>query len=434
MGALRPGRKTLLYVSEGLNSTVPLGMMVGGFGTGSQSQAALASDLQQRLVRVYHAAARANTSITTFDPRGLAAGGDVLASSPAAMEQERQLLNESTDVLRTMAGETDGQAIVNANDPFPKLRAMLRDLSAYYLLGYKAASPHDGKFHEIQVKVNRKDIEVHARKGYWAYTEEEAAKASAPPKPPPAADLSAALGSLASAVDRVSDRQVRSWMGATAGAAAGKAVVTFAWETSAATRPANAADAVDHLVVTATHITGAQLFSGRVTPDPQASRPGGVITFEAPAGNVRVKIVPENARGLRLDDQDESFDVPNFAAGPVITQPTVYRGRTIPELRQIRTAASPMPAITREFQRTERLLLRFQAIGQGGAAPTTLTIKILNSTGAVMATLPAPTATANGYEAEVGLASFPSGTYLIEISGDFAGKAARSLLAIRITG
>jgi VWFA-related protein len=433
IGALRPGRKTLLFVSEGLSSSVPLGMMIGGFGSGSQSQTALASDLQTRWQRVYQAAARANTSITTFDPRGLATD-DTMATSPAAMEQARTLRNESIDGLRSLAGETDGRAIVGSNNPMPGFQQMLRDLSAYYLLGYRAASPHDGKFHEIQVRVNRKDVDVHARKGYWAYTEEEAAKASAPPKPPPPADLTAALGGLASTVDRVSGKLVRAWMGATRGEG-DKAIVTFAWETVAATRPAEPADVVDHLVVTATHVTGQQLFSGRVPSDPQNSRPGGFVTFEAPPGNIRVKVVPENARDRRLDDQDETFDVPNLSgAKPVITVPTVYRGRTIPELRQLKAAASPMPAITREFQRTERLLLRFQAVGPGGAAPTSLTMKILNQQGNVMATMPAPTATPKGYEAEVGLNAFPSGTYVIEISGDFSGQTARSLIAIRTSG
>jgi len=432
MGALRPGRKTLLYVSEGLNSTLPLGMNLGGIGTGSMSPQSMASDLQIRMTQVYRAATKANVSISAFDPRGLATE-DTMSASPQAAQWDRQLLQESTDLLRTIAGETDGQAIVGSNDPFPGLRRMLRDLSAYYLLGYNAASPHDGKFHEIQVRVLRKDVEVHARRGYWAYTEAEAAKATAPPKPPPPADFTAALGSLATAVDRVSDRLVRVWMGATRGPE-GKAVVTFTWETKAATRPAEPADVVDRVAVAAFHITGEKLFDGKVPVDPQSGRSAGSVMFDAPAGAVRVRVTPENARGLRLDAQDETFEVPDFASTKaVITTPVVYRARTVLELRTLKTAAAPMPAITREFQRTERLLLRFQAFGPGGSTGT-ITMKVLNQQGAAIATLPAPTKTANGYEAELALNSFPAGTYLIEISGDFGGQSARSLLAIRITG
>jgi hypothetical protein len=51
---------------------------------------------------------------------------------------------------------------------------MIHELSSYYLMSYTSnVAPRDGKFHEIQVKVNRKDVDVKARKGYWAYSEEE---------------------------------------------------------------------------------------------------------------------------------------------------------------------------------------------------------------------------------------------------------------------
>ena len=68
------------------------------------------------------------------------------------------------------ADQTDGRAIVGRNDPIPELQRMVRDASAYYLLGYTSTvAARDGKFHEIQVRVKRPNVEVRARKGYWAY-------------------------------------------------------------------------------------------------------------------------------------------------------------------------------------------------------------------------------------------------------------------------
>jgi VWFA-related protein len=429
LGTVREGRKMVLYVSEGMNSTVPMGLSVGGGLSGMSSQS-LAMDLQTQLTRVFQAAARSNTSISTLDPRGLSTN-ETMAADPRAADVDRLLIQEGTDQLRTLANETDGRAIVSSNEPLPQLRRMMRDLSAYYLLSYRAASPHDGKFHEIQVKVNRKDVDVHARKGYWAYTEEEFSKASAPAKPPAAADLTEALSKLAGSGDRATGRLVRTWLGAARGEG-DKAIVTFVWEPSG---PAgDPADTVATVSITANSISGAQLFTGKVPLDPQAAKPTGRVTFDAPPGGVRVRVVPENARGTRLDAQDDQVDVPNFGAGkPVITVPVIYRGRTVLDIRQLKNTPTALPSVSREFSRTERLLLRFQASGPSGP-PTSISMSVLNQQGALMAPMPAPVATANGYDAEVVLGAFPAGTYVIEITGDFGGQKIRTLLAIRVTG
>jgi len=432
LGIVRDGRKMVLFVSEGLQPSVPASVTFG-----PPSPAALTSsnalDIQLGLERVYRAAARANVSISVLDPRGLAMT-EGMPADPVAMEQDRQALRDTADQLRTLAGQTDGRAMVGTNDPQPGLQQMTRDLSAYYLLGYTPTSPHDGKFHEIQVKVNRKDVEVHARKGYWARTEDEIAKASAPAKPAVPRDVVEALGTLSSAGDSADHRLVHAWMGAARGAS-DKAVVTLVWETASATPPAEPADRVDHVTVTATSIYGDTLFNGRVAADAQAGRPTGRVTFEAPAGAVRARVVAENAKGLRLEDQDVTLDVPDVAAGnPVITAPAVYRGRTVRDIQLLRADASAVPAVTREFSRTERLLLRFQVYGPAGVAPA-VTMQLLNREGGVMAALPPPTATADhGYEADIGLGPFPAGTFVIEIDADFAGTKTRTLLAIRVTG
>ena len=74
------------------------------------------------------------------------------------------------DTLRTLADNTDGRAIVNRNDLAAGMKQIVRDTSAYYLLGYNSThTATDGKFHEIKVRVKRPGIQVRARKGYWAF-------------------------------------------------------------------------------------------------------------------------------------------------------------------------------------------------------------------------------------------------------------------------
>ena len=178
------------------------------------------------------------------------------------------MLNESIDSLRTIAGEHRTAAPSSiATIPVPELKQMMRDSSAYYLLGYTSTlAPRDGKFHEIQVRVKRKDVEVRARKGYWAYTEEEVAKAMAPSKPPPARDVQDALDGLATAVAPSERHPVRVWLGATRGERARRRSRSRGKRRR--TRSAIRANAIDHVALLATSATGEKLFEGPVTRDP----------------------------------------------------------------------------------------------------------------------------------------------------------------------
>ena len=73
------------------------------------------------------------------------------------------------------------------------------DASAYYLLGYTSTeAPRDGKFHEIAVRVKRRGIEVRARKGYWAYSPEDAARAARPDRPSLPSGMASAVSRPAS--------------------------------------------------------------------------------------------------------------------------------------------------------------------------------------------------------------------------------------------
>ena len=49
------------------------------------------------------------------------------------------MLDNTMDTLRILADETDGRAIVNTNDLDKGLKQIVRDTSAYYLLGYTSA-------------------------------------------------------------------------------------------------------------------------------------------------------------------------------------------------------------------------------------------------------------------------------------------------------
>jgi VWFA-related protein len=442
LGGMRDGRKTILYVSEGMSGSIPAGVRTRGSwipsrGVGTDlpfqdsrdffDAASLTNDMQ----RVFGAASRNNVSVYTLDPRGVS-NFEYGVEEDVSSAQDRRILQESTDVLRVLAEETDGRAFVSSNDPLRNLQQMVRDSSAYYLLAYTSTvAPRDGKFHEIEVRVKRPNVQVRARKGYWAVSAEEVARATAPPKPGPAVEVTDALDDLAAATDVGRGRLVNVWLGAERGPAE-KALVTLAWETAPGT-PSDPADAVSRVVAVVTAATGEEIFKGPVPGAVQAGRGSGHITFEAPPGDVRVHLTMENARGGRLDTDDADLSVPDFTGtAPQVTTPFVYRGRTARDLQQVRAAASPVPTVRRTFSRMERLLIRFGAYGPAGVTPK-LSLRLLNQSGDSIASLPAPAATASGYESELALSPFPPGDYLVEITAEVDGQAAKRLVALRVT-
>src|SRR5260221_7047370 len=115
------------------------------------------------------------------------------------------------DTLRSLLENSDGRAIVKRNYIDVAMKQIVKDSSAYYLIGYNSSqAPSDGKFHEIKVRVKRPGVQVRARKGYWALNQQETARALAPPKPaaPKAVDVALA------AVNRPGRASVvRTWIG-----------------------------------------------------------------------------------------------------------------------------------------------------------------------------------------------------------------------------
>lgn len=102
------------------------------------------------------AASRNNVALYVVDTRGL-------TTATGLGNLERQ------SGIRVLAEDTGGEVIVNTNNFSDGYQRFVRDYSSYYLLGYTPVVEHrDGRFHELRVRVNRKDVTVRARRGYYA--------------------------------------------------------------------------------------------------------------------------------------------------------------------------------------------------------------------------------------------------------------------------
>ncbi len=456
LGGLREGRKAIILVSEGYSNYVPPQMrdpvaempgmgnpnarrpMAGDNSTAEERYQFMANiDLQSELREVYNAANQANTAIYALDPRGLAPF-EYDINEGVGQRIDRNVLNSTMDALRTLADETDGRAIVNRNDLEGGLRQIVRDTSAYYLVAYSSSrAPSDGKFHEIKVKVKRPGVQVRARKGYWALTAEETARVLAPPKPGPDPAVTKALATVASPSRA---QVVRTWVGMSAGPE-GKTRVTFVWEPVPPVPGSERRSAPARLAVMAAGGDGPAYFRGRVPDDSAPAEAsavgaprGGRVSFDATPGGLQVKLNVEDAAGVVLDSDILDLQVPDFTAPEVsLSTLEVHRIRTARDLQALNADAAPVPVATREFRRTERLIVRFQASAPGMTAPKS-EARLLNRTGQSMTALPVqPVPNAEGrYQVDLPLSGLASGEYLVEIKATGGSGEAKQLLGFRV--
>lgn len=452
MGALREGRKSLVFVSEGFTTTVPTQLndpsaAMPGMNNPYRKdpKAPQASDMQKLMQRsdinyemrqVFDTCNRQNTSIYAVDPRGLAVF-EYGINEGVDLQLDANGLRESLDTLHVLSNNTDGRAIVNRNDLAAGMQQIMRDSSGYYLLGYNSSeAPTDGKFHEIKVSVKRRGVNVRARKGYWAFTADDAARASAPPTPDLPSPVRDALSSLAAPT---SGRPARFWIG-TARGDNGRSRVTFVWEPVVAAPGSRAGDPAARVSLTALTADGNPMFRGRVpgegdgaTPAAAAAAAGGVTTFDVPPGPLQLRIVIEGEKGQVLDSTVREMTVPDFTKVDVtFGTPRVYRARSARDVQALKTQPAAAPTTEREFSRTERLIVRVDAYAPAGTAPA-LTARLLNRSGARMSDLPVQPSAAGYSEIDLPLSALAAGEYLIELNAKTpTGSTAQELIAFKV--
>lgn len=456
LGSLREGRKSLILISEGFNSMLPPQMrtnMPGGYTGGGASgigapgattdpfaaennpledRARFSADIdmQREMQDVWDACNRNNTAIYSVDPRGLAVGGFDITSN-ISMRTSQQYLSSSQDTLRDLSSNTDGRAIVNRNDLAAGMKQIIRDSSAYYLVGYNSTlAPTDGKFHEIKVRVKRPGVQVRHRKGYWAYTAEDVRRANAPAKEEPRAEVTKALAAIAPMTNR---RLIRTWIGNDKGTD-GKTRVTLLWEPLPAT-PGVRRDEARRVTVLATSPSGDIVYRGRVPTELAAPGNGGIIGFDAPPGKLDLRLTIEGDGTGTLDTEDRDLVVPDLSAPEVmLSTPKVWFARNALEFNKLTAGTPPAPSATREFRRTDRLLIRFDAYAPANA-PVKVTAQLLNQQGTKMTdiTVTPPADASPTHAIDMPLSNLAAGQYLLEITGTSEGhKPVSELVAFRV--
>jgi VWFA-related protein len=155
-----PQKKSLIYFSNGISQS------------GVDNQSALRATTA--------AAVKANVSIYSLDIRGLQAfppGGEAQSASLHGQSaySGASVLNDlsgnaaSQETLATLSSDTGGKAFFDSNDFSGVFTQVQKDSSAYYVLGFTSNNPlKDGKFRRLKVQVNRSDLKLDFRAGYYA--------------------------------------------------------------------------------------------------------------------------------------------------------------------------------------------------------------------------------------------------------------------------
>jgi VWFA-related protein len=154
-----PERKSLIFFSGGVTTT------------GVENNAQIRSAVDN--------ANRSNMSIYTVDSRGLVAlppGGDASQGSSrggmfggSGMMQRRNNLSGSQETMITLSHDTGGRSFSDTNDLSLAMKQVQSDTNIYYVLGYFSTNrKEDGKYRKIRVELNRPNVKISHRPGYFA--------------------------------------------------------------------------------------------------------------------------------------------------------------------------------------------------------------------------------------------------------------------------
>jgi VWFA-related protein len=153
-------RKSLLYFSGGLTRQ------------GVENQASMRAATNE--------AVKANMAIYSVDSRGLealppvgnASTGSLRGTasySGGAMQSMLDANFGSQEVLATLSSDTGGKAFFDSNDFGPAFQQVQHDTEAYYIVGFHSTNTaRDGSFRHLTVRLNRSDVKMDYRPGYYA--------------------------------------------------------------------------------------------------------------------------------------------------------------------------------------------------------------------------------------------------------------------------
>ena len=482
--ATLPGRKTLLYIGEGLGCGAPKSGSTDGSGMAQVLPACGTDGINFFDVVDYKggaltpatidahaaiaAATRGNVTIYPVDPRGLTTD-----LTPAAAL--KSLILENRADMAAIADVTGGFPITNTNDLGPAFARIVRENSTYYTLGFNSENQRlDGRFVRVEIRVKRPGLQVRARNGYVAPLGNERR-----PEPVKGDTRLAAVGAALASATSTRGLPIRVFA-APYKATGDKSLIALAVEidvtalglTAGSTaRTSNieisylATDATGKVRPGRRHTANLEVKGDvpdsqvRLKPDPTGLKPAPTSVrllsqFELSVGRYQLRVAAGSATNAGSVIYD--LEVPDFTKGPLalsgvsLTSAAAAAVTTLKPHDPLADALPAPPTATREFASTEKLVLFAEVYDnrQTGrnATPDAIefTTALMTERGRILrapapesraATAPRRKSGGHGFTARLPLEGLAPGPYVILVeahSGGADGPSVSRRIAIRV--
>jgi VWFA-related protein len=273
---------------------------------------------------MFSALDRSGVTVHAIDPSGLQTIGPTSQAASTrrgstgprgAMAAQTEAVNthlQEQGELRVLPDRTGGRTVMNTNGPQDRVPEIIRESQSYYLLGFRPAeTPDAGRVRSIQVRVNRRGVDVHARRQVVLRD-----PVLAVPSTPASTPSSAALNELLPSAHLPMDLNVAAF----ALPGASRAAVTVAVGVRAFA-PADASRGPIEIVTAAFDQAGRPQGSARQAlelswPNVDTSRPQRVDVLsrlDLPPGDYEIRVAASRGTEARAASVFTHLTVPSFA-------------------------------------------------------------------------------------------------------------------------
>jgi VWFA-related protein len=384
------------------------------------AEKAIMNTLSRELREAIEAARRANAAIYAIDPagktiRGLEGyGGSGLSTGlPFAVNDRARIASGG---LRVIAAETGGYAVTQNDDIAAGVARIADELSNYYVLGFQAPDPGSTKPHEIEVRLNRPDLEVRHRRSYVTKAQERPEEKAAKKDP---------LLGLAHSPIPTRDLPLKLWARLSPPEAAATTATRIGlWlESTEAIVDEYSIYVIDQKKKKETEKPISRTLSGAVP----SLLP--LESFTLTPGSYQLRVSARNTQSGRGGSVYITLEVPDFRALPLAIANVTFgtgsaRRRDLGDLPFA-------PTLDRAFDASANVRLAFDVWRQPSSAEARVIVEIVGLDGAVVSRVHDAPAPASGrVEVPVALSGLKPGPYslvIFAITGSDAARAQRKV-------